>query len=89
MKDPYCFEDIGAVWKALWGATIMEVREFNDDAQTEAAGKNKFIARASVAAQAAVQVLRGAIGALCTVGLWLLHMIFVVGTVEEKQANLI
>ncbi len=89
MKDPYRFRGIGAVWNVLWGAPITEVREVDDDAQSEAAGNDQFIARAGVAAQTAVRVLRGAVGALCAVGLRLLHMIFVVWKVGEGQAHLI
>ncbi len=89
MKDPYCFGGIGAVWKVLWGAMIMEAREVDDDAIFEAAGDNQFITRAGVAAQAAAWMLHGASEAFVYAGLKLLHMTFIFGEVEERQAQLI
>ncbi len=89
MKDPYHFGGIRAVWKALWGAPITEVREVNDDAQSKAASNNQFIAGHGVADQASARVLRGTVGALYAVGLWLLYVIFVIGKVGEAQVHLI
>ncbi len=67
----------------------MEVREVDDDAQSGAAGDTQFIARASVASQAAAWVLCDAVGALCAVGLWLSYVMFVFGKVRERQVHLI